>query len=361
LNLTAGEKDHEIQRFNQQQNNSKMILVTGSTGLLGRIIALELVKRGKKVRACKRAGSDLSEVKHSFKFYTSDANHYFDSIEWVDMDYEDHSSLYDSMTDITEIYHCAAKVSFDPDDREEILETGVNMTRTLLHAALYMKIKKFLFVSSASTFHVPGENLNPEMRDHPENINFPAHVISKCICEKMVLSAYTKGLNAIIINPGMIIGSGNWKGKKNMVTNFFAVSRFTFTGGTSVVDVRDVAAVAVDLMDKNLFGERFCIVSENILFKNLTQRIREKTGLSKPWVLPESFLRIISILRPILGILNAKTRFLTDENIEFVSEKKYFSGEKIKQLLDHQFYPANEAIQFHYGNYLTFKNQIRSR
>jgi uncharacterized protein YbjT (DUF2867 family) len=70
-----------------------MILVTGATGILGRVIVLELLKRGKTVRATKRKSSNLQEVRKSFQFYTETPNEYFDSIEWIEVDFEDIHSL----------------------------------------------------------------------------------------------------------------------------------------------------------------------------------------------------------------------------------------------------------------------------
>ena len=56
-----------------------MIFVTGATGILGRIIVLELLKRGKHVRASKRPGSNINEVKHSYTFYRENPDEFFNN------------------------------------------------------------------------------------------------------------------------------------------------------------------------------------------------------------------------------------------------------------------------------------------
>ena len=66
-----------------------MILVTGATGILGRVIVLELLKRGKTVRATKRKTSDVEEVKNSFRFYTENPEVFFNKIEWVNVNFDD--------------------------------------------------------------------------------------------------------------------------------------------------------------------------------------------------------------------------------------------------------------------------------
>lgn len=332
-----------------------MVLVTGATGLLGRVIVLELIKKGKKVRACKRSGSNLADIKNSYRYYSSKADFYFDLIDWVDLDFSNHQSLYDALKDITEVYHCAAKISFDPKDWEEVLETGIVYTRNLLRACLQMRIKKFLFVSSAATLHINKKDMELRINENQSKKKYSPYVISKYFCEKMVWSAHKDGLNAVIISPGMIIGSGNWEKENSQLLDVFLKSRITFPGGTSCVDVRDVSTLAVRLMEENIFGEQFYISAENALYKDLAYELRKTAGLSKPIIINKKILNILKYLRPILKIVDRKARFLTDENIEFVCDHQYHSGKKIKSKMQYHFYSASESIHFHYGNYLNKK------
>jgi len=332
-----------------------MVLVTGATGILGRVIALELVKRGEKVRACKRLGSNLADVRKSYQNYTSNADFYFDQIDWVDLDFNKHHSLYKALQDITDVYHCAAKISFDPKDRDEVLETGIVCTRNLLRACLYMPVKKFLFVSSAATLRIDKKGLESQIKDHDSVQMYSPYVISKYIAEKMVWSAYKEGLNTVIINPAMIIGSGN-RQKNSQLLDIFMADRITFPGGTSCVDVRDVAKIAISLIEKNIFGERFCVSADNVLYKDLAGQVRNIAGLPKPILLTKNLLKVLKYFRPLLKVVDHNARFLTDENIKFICDYQYYSNKKIKNAIAWNFYPVAESIRFHYGNYLTDKS-----
>ena len=125
-----------------------MIFVTGATGILGRVIVLELLKKGEKVRAAKRPSSNISEVKHSYQFYTENSDTFFNQIEWIDVDFDDIHSLQNALKDVTEVYHCAAKVSFHPKDEKEMYHTNIKGTENLLFVCENSGVRKFLHVSS---------------------------------------------------------------------------------------------------------------------------------------------------------------------------------------------------------------------
>ncbi|WP_027382277.1 NAD-dependent epimerase/dehydratase family protein [Epilithonimonas caeni] len=329
-----------------------MILITGATGILGRVVALELLKKGKKVRATKRRSSNLRDVLESYRFYTDRPDFYFDQIEWVDVDFEDLDSLQNVLKDVDEIYHCAAKVSFNPKDEKSLYKNNSGATEKLLFAIDPLKIKKFLFVSSIAVldgFNEKGEM--DENSDFNEKLHHSDYAISKYISEMEVWRAQYEGLNTVIINPGVIIGTGNWGNSSGDLFKKSSHSR-TFPGGTAYVDVRDVAKIAIELMDKNAFAERFIIISENEKFRLVSDKVRTALGKPKAKLVPEFIYKVLPIISFLFGWLFPILKLLSKDNIETVRTDSKVSNQKITEFLNYQFIPVSESIDFHLKNYM---------
>lgn len=330
-----------------------MILVTGATGILGRVIVLELLKQGKKVRATKRKSSNINDVKHSFQFYTENPEEFFNKIEWIDVDFDDIDSLKTALINVEEVYHCAAKVSFHPDDRKEMYHSNIVGTRNLLFACENSSVKKFCFVSSVAVLDGTDENgkvtedsnFNPKLR-HSK------YAKSKHFSEMEVWRASAEGLKTLIINPGVIIGSGNWQSSSGEIFGTFEKFPYAMSGSSNYVDVRDVANIAIALMERNIFGERFLIISENKKLVEVANLIRQKLGKSQAKVLPKWILNVGYVLNLLLGWLIPPLRLLNRINIQAVTSHHLLSNNKIKERLDYQFIPITESIDFHLKNYI---------
>ena len=329
-----------------------MILVTGATGILGRVIVLELLKRGKTVRATKRKSSNLQEVRKSFQFYTENSNEYFDSIEWIEVDFEDIHSLQNALNGVEEVYHCAAKVSFHPKDEKKIYQTNIEGTKQLLFACQNSSVEKFLFVSSIAVLDGLNENGElDESSDFNPKIDHSAYAISKHFSEMEVWRASAEGLNTVIVNPGIIIGSGNWKESSGTLFKELGENAYTFSGGTSYVDVRDVAQISIELMEKNIFGERFILISENKKYQDVANSIKQKLGKQAVKLVPNGLLKTGVFLNSILGWLISPLKMANKVNVQSVTEFNKISNKKVKEKLNYEFIPLEESLAFHLENY----------
>lgn len=329
-----------------------MILVTGATGILGRVIVLELLKRGKTVRATKRKSSNLEEVKNSFGFYTENPTEFFNKIEWINVDFEDFFSLQKALVGVEEVYHCAAKVSFHPKDKRKMYKTNIEGTKQLLYACENSSVKKFLFVSSIAV--LDGFNENGELdesSDFNPKVDHSSYAISKHFSEMEVWRASAEGLNVAIVNPGLIIGSGNWNESSGTLFKELGENAYTFSGGTSYVDVRDVAKISVELMENNIFGERFILISENKKYEEIANFIKQKLGKPATKIVPNGLLKVGVFLNTILGWLISPLKMANKVNVQSVTEFNKISNKKIKEKLNYEFISVEESLAFHLENY----------
>ncbi|NML56205.1 NAD-dependent epimerase/dehydratase family protein [Chryseobacterium cheonjiense] len=333
-----------------------MVFVTGATGILGRVIVLELLKKGKNVRAAKRAASNLDDVKRSYSFYTENPDGFFNKIEWVNVDFDDIQSIQNALHGVEEVYHCAAKVGFNPKDDKEMYHTNVKGTQNLLYACEGSEVKKFLFVSSIAVLDLYNENgeLDEDSDFNPKE-DHSAYAISKHLAEMEAWRASAEGMNIVIVNPGMIVGSGNWGNSSGDIFPTMEKNSFTFSGGTSYADVRDVAEISIELMERNIFGERFIIISENKKYADLAKQIRKELGLKEAKILSEFQLNIGIVANTLFGWLIPQLKMVTKSNVEAISRMNIISNSKIKERLNYTFIPLEETIDFHLKNYINDK------
>ncbi len=331
-----------------------MVLVTGATGILGRVIVLELLNRGKSVRASKRKDSNLNEVKESFRFYGENPDEVFQKIEWVEVDFEDLDSLKNALNGVDEVYHCAAKVSFHPKDKKQLYQTNIKGTKQLLYACENAEVKKFLFVSSIAVLDGLNENGElDETSDFNPKVDHSSYAISKHFSEMEVWRASAEGMQTVVVNPGLIIGSGNWNSSSGTLFKELGEPSYTFSGGTSYVDVRDVAKISVELMEQNIFGERFILISENKKYQEVANFIKQKLGKPTVKIVPNGLLSIGVFLNAILGWLISHLRMANKTNVKSVTEFNKISNQKIKERLQYEFIPVEESLNFHLENYLS--------
>ncbi|MCF8381046.1 MAG: NAD-dependent epimerase/dehydratase family protein [Bacteroidales bacterium] len=269
-----------------------MILVTGGTGLLGSHLLYFLLTSGKNVRALKRNSSDLSELKRVFSFYSENADELLSKIEWHNADILIPESLEDAFAGVSFVYHCAAMVSFNPDDKAKLIKNNLNGTANIVDACIQYHVKKLVHVSSTAALgkSPDGREVSEEMIWTPDDQN-TGYSISKFKSEMEVWRGMEEGLNMVIVNPSVILGPGFWsKGSSLIFKKINAGLRFYTTGGTGFVGVNDVVRSMVYLMESDISGERFIINSENLSYKNVFTMMAEAAGVRVPNIEATPFL-----------------------------------------------------------------------
>ena len=326
-----------------------MILVTGGTGLVGTHLLFDLTKSGKRVRVLKRSNSNVSNVKKVFSYYTSDVDSLLKNIEWVDADLLDVYSLMEAMEGVEEVYHCAAMVSFEKKHQEEMMKINIEGTANMVNAALEKGIKKFCHVSSiASIGRAERGGVTSEetpWKSSPENSNYS---ISKYGAEREVWRAAEEGLNVVIVNPSLILGGGNWtQSSSNMFTKGYKGIKFYSEGTNGFVDVRDVVAIMIKLMNSDISNQRFLLNGENASFRHYFDLIHEAFGKPKSSIKAGEFLTGFAWrAESVRALLTDAPPLITRETSLSANRKSSFSSEKfLKAFPDYKFIPLAQSVK----------------
>ncbi|WP_317044313.1 SDR family NAD(P)-dependent oxidoreductase [Pedobacter ginsengisoli] len=174
-----------------------MILVTGATGFLGAELINQLTEAGVKVKALKREHSVIP------KSISNNAN-----IEWLVADINDISSLEDAFEGVDQVYHCAAMISFDPKDKAKLLKVNIEGTSNIVNLCAENNIRLVHVSSVAALGNAKKGQLITEKDFWEYDPKAHSYAISKYEGEMEVWRGIAEGLDAVIVNPSVIIGPG---------------------------------------------------------------------------------------------------------------------------------------------------------
>lgn len=329
-----------------------MIFVTGGTGLVGAHLLYELTLSGEKVKALKRETSNINQVLKTFSYYSENSEKLFAQIEWVNGDILDYFSLEKLLNGVTEIYHCAAIVSFQSNEREKMISNNVEGTANLVNAALENGVKKICHVSSIAALGrlQNGDPITEETNWLPSK-RVSGYSESKFFSEAEIWRGIEEGLDAVIINPSIIFGPANWEtGSAKMFKTIFDGLKFYTKGITGFVDVKDVVRAMTLLMDASNFesckNQRFLLNAENISYQNIFSQIADALKKPKPkYYSGKILLGIVWRAATLWGWITGKPSMITREAVASSNDVNNFDGSKITRLLDFKYIPVSKSIQ----------------
>ena len=324
-----------------------MILVTGGTGFVGSHLLYHLTLLGKEVRAIKREGSSLDLVKKIFSYYTDRPDELLSKIEWVTADVLDLFSLQDAFQGVAEVYHTAAVVSFEPGTKKQMFHTNVSGTANIVNVALEKKISKLCYVSSIAAFGRSSDKKPITESTHFSSSENPsAYSISKFEAEREVWRGIHEGLNAVIVNPSVILGPGDWSaGSARLFKTVYKGLKFYTRGVNGFVDVNDVARAMILLMDSDVSGEQFLITAENVSYQHLFTMMAAALKVEAPKyeagaLLSELYWRGLKVK----SLFTGKSPTVTKETAYTAQQVYRYDNGKFLKNFDFQYLPIKESI-----------------
>jgi nucleoside-diphosphate-sugar epimerase len=326
-----------------------MDFVTGGTGLLGSHVLLALTERHRKIRAIY---CDYERVKHIHQlFLLIDPIHgeqRWDLIEWVKGDILDIQSLQEHIEKKDDVYHCAGLVSFDPQRFHQVMKINREGTANVVNVCLEKGIRKMCHVSSTAAIGGQPNTLTTEETHWKDDEGNSGYAYSKYAAEREVWRGIEEGLTAVIVNPSVLFGAGNWD--ESSMTMFRTVENglpFYTSGQNAFVDARDVAEIMLRLMESEIESQRYLCIAENLPFKHILSQIAEGISKKSPHISTPKWLTGIAWrLSWFVSRLRGHSPTITRETAVSAYRTMSYSNEKVRKALSVNFRPMAETIEY---------------
>jgi dihydroflavonol-4-reductase len=316
-------------------NEHRKILVTGAAGLLGSELVKQLLDKGYTVVA----------IYNKTPLTISHLNLTVQQCDILDL-----TSLEEIMEGIWQVYHCAAIVSFDPKEKNHLFKINIEGTENIVNACLNANVQKLVHVSSVGALgRIRNGEVVTEKMNWSEETSNSIYAKSKYLGEMEVWRAIGEELQAVIVNPSIILGGDNWdNGSSALFKSVYNEFKWYTEGVSGFVDVRDVAGAMIMLMNSKISGERFILSSENISYKELFSLMAKGFGKNPPPKKVTPFLaEMVWRLEALKAMFTGKRKLLTKETARTAQSTVIYNNNKVLDALPgFQFTPIAKSIAF---------------
>lgn len=324
-----------------------MILVTGATGFLGSFICRKLLKEQLDFIALKRSNSSLSlleDVK--------------DQIIWHEGDITQIDTIDAILEKVDIVIHAAAVVSFHSSDYEKMSRVNVEGTKMLVNSCLRSGIKKIIFVSSVAALGRDKTKSEVDESNKWQESKYNTYYgESKYLAELEVWRGHVEGLDAVVVNPSVILGPGDWNNSSSAIFKYVWDEKPFYTQGyINYVDVRDVTDIIYKLLNSDITGQRFIVNAGKVTFKEMFDQIAQRFNKKPPAIKASQLLVKIGLFIEWLKyIFTGKKPLITRETARVGKTQIYFDNTKVVNELNHTFVPLDETLNWACGHYLDNK------
>jgi dihydroflavonol-4-reductase len=315
------------------------ILITGITGLVGSYSAKLLLEQGHEVRALIRKNADTSLIASVLP-----------KIVVLEGDICDVISLEKAIEDTDWVLHAAGMVSYNPAHRAALLKTNVEGTANVVNACIVHGVKKLLHVSSVAALglkQTAGSQLITEEADWQSDQANSNYALSKYLGELEVWRGIAEGLNAIIVNPSMILGEADWhKTSTRLFKYAYDQHPFYTAGSINYVDVLDVANIISKLLHSNLNAQRYILSAGAVPIKEFFDKTAQLLHRKPPYMRLGSFaIALLWRFEYLRAKITGANPLITRETADSAKKNNEYSGLKISETLGFTFQSLEATLQ----------------
>lgn len=312
-----------------------MIVVTGASGLVGSHVVKELSKQHHNIIALYNSSTPSKEL--------------VSLAQWQKVDILNITLLEEILFNAKQVYHCAAIVSFSPKEKKLMQQLNIEGTKNVVNACINCGVEKLVHVSSVAALGRirPGEKISEAM-NWTEDTSNSEYGKTKYLSEMEIWRGIGEGLKAVIVNPSIILGAGNWNtGSTAIFKNVYNEFPWYTNGSSGFIDVSDVAKAMIALMESDINAERYVLSAWNETYRNVFDEIAKNFQKRKPSkeVTP-LIAAIVWRLEYLKSIITKQNPLITKETAATALTKVVYDNSKLlKALPDFQYADFNKSIE----------------
>jgi len=256
----------------------------------------------------------------------------FPNLQWVQGDILDMHSLEEACRGVRTIYHAAGKISFWSRDRAMLMKVNVEGTANVVNLALEQGVHKVVHISSVAAIGRPvnGQLIGEycKWEDSPNNSQY---ALSKYLGEMEVWRAIGEGLDAVIVNPSIVLGRGNGKdGSSSLVRSAYREFPWYTKGINGFVDVNDVVQAMILLGQSPITARRFILSGDNWSYRRLFTEMAVALNRRPPHIKASPMLgSLVWKIMAFKSLFTGKAPLITRETARTAQLKVYYDTENI--------------------------------
>lgn len=261
-----------------------------------------------------------------------------------------YSDVLKAIEGVDYVYHLAGMVSIGSGNKEELYSVNVGGTENVVRSCLKRSVKRLIYTSSIHAFPEPppGEVITKKKELEVEKI-VGSYGKSKAKATEIVLDAFEKGLESVIVHPTGVVGPYDYQGSNmgQLISDFLRRRLYAYIDGEyDFVDVRDVAEGLILAKEKGRPGENYILSGEEISVKEILNHLEDVTGLPAPRVkIPLWFARLTAPLSELYYKLLGQKPLFTSYSIYTLTSNSTTSSEKAKKELGFSSRPIKRTLK----------------